>query len=517
MKPAIATDGRALRAAFLLAVIISILPGPGKAGSRGFEPGDAPPHLHVEDRRIVDGNGSTVILRGVAINQLGDYFQANPDVPSTLPLTRRDFEQMAALGLNSVRLIVHWSLLEPEPGFHDPAYLERVKEAVGWARELGIYVILDMHQDAWGKYIASDPADKCRWPLSHNIGWDGAPEWATFTDGKSRCKIVQRELSPAVYRAWQSFYEDRDGIQQHFVETWAWLAAAFKHDPTVAGYDLLNEPNWGNNAIKAIKKHKPALHRRTTEAIREAEAGGLKKIVFFEPLGIWSALPGERPVPFTDDRDIVYAPHIYLGTISIDMFFFGRELIPLRYGFNLAKEEAGKYDTTFYNGEWGPGPGDHAWRFAALEDEFQTGSARWIWKSSCGDPHVMDDHWPDSTWMPEGKRGGVVMMRCGDPQKPEGIEEGINPIDAVILSRPYPRAFPSPATFTSDPDARALRIQGDAPKGGIPLMVWIPGNGEPEVESEALTDLSLKKLEGGWLLRALPEAGPWRLDAAGRE
>src|SRR5438045_7068872 len=40
-------------------------------------------------------------------------------------------------------------------GVFDTAYVDRIRQAVGWARAHGIYVVLDMHQDAWGKYVAT--------------------------------------------------------------------------------------------------------------------------------------------------------------------------------------------------------------------------------------------------------------------------------------------------------------------------------------------------------------------------
>ena len=74
----------------MAAVIMLSFSDAGNAGNGGL------PHLQVRDARIVDDNGSTVILRGVAVNQLGDYFQANPQIPATIPLERSDFEQIAA-------------------------------------------------------------------------------------------------------------------------------------------------------------------------------------------------------------------------------------------------------------------------------------------------------------------------------------------------------------------------------------------------------------------------------------
>jgi len=486
--------------------------------SAAAESAKAPlPHLQIKDRRVVDDNGSVVILRGVAVNQLGDYFQANTMVPSTIPLQRRDFRQIASLGCNSVRLIVHWSLLEPSRGVKNLAYLVQVKQAVAWAKEYGIYVILDMHCDAWGKYIATPPEVKCKWPLLSNIGWDGAPEWATFTDDKSRCMLVHREMSLAVMNSWQSFWDDREGIQQHLIDNWAWLAGEFKDEPAVAGYDLINEPLWGYNLTADVNKHKPAFYKRATEAIRKAESGGMNKIIFFEPMAIWSAVPRETPKPFTKDQNIIYAPHIYLGSISIDMFLFHKEMIPLRKGFEWADGESKKFGTTFYNGEWSPGPGDHAYRYAALEDEYQIGSARWQWKISCGDPHLMSGFWPDRNKMPSGQTNDVMVLLCGDEKKPEGIEQGINPIDAVVLARPYPRAFPGPANFKSDPKKRTLEIKGDENSGDAPLIIWMPGGRRPQIEAENVKEISIEQVEGGWLIRGKPGTKSWKFFAAGSD
>jgi len=498
-------------ALYLTAIFISL---PALAAADPAAYGPLLP-LHVAERRIVDSAGSAVILRGVNVNQLGDYFQANPKIPATIPLTRRDFEQMAELGIDSVRLIVTWSALEPERGRFDAAYLARVKEAVGWARDNGIYVVLDMHQDAWGKSIASDPDQECPWPLTPNIGWDGAPEWATITDGRQRCMLIHREISFAVWRAFQSFWTNRDGIQDRFIATWAWLAAEFKSDPTVVGYDLLNEPNWGTDYARTLYKLMPDFYRRATAEIRKAEAGGSHKIVFFEPIIVWSVLPGQQPVRFTSDPDIVYAPHIYLGSISIDMFTIGREVMPLRSGFKLAAREAAGYRTTFWDGEWMYGPGDHPQRMAALEDEYQVGSARWLWKMSCGDPHRMAEYWPARDRGPEGESHNVIVTRCGDPQNPAGVEVGVNETDRMILARPYPRAFPAPAKWTTDPKARMIEISGVAAKPGVPLRVWVPGPAEPEVTASGLGEVGRARVPGGWVLSAAPPAGAWRLEARG--
>src|SRR5690606_32151393 len=126
-----------------------------------------------------------------------------------------------------------------------------------------------------------------------SIGWDGAPVWATITDGLDTCHAGTRENSPAVVRAFDSFYADRDGIRSALVRTWGELAREFGGEPTVAGYDLLNEPNWGSD-LGANAAELGEFTRDAVAAIRAGEAeapGGFPHIVFFEPIVLWP-LPG---------------------------------------------------------------------------------------------------------------------------------------------------------------------------------------------------------------------------------
>jgi endoglycosylceramidase len=191
---------------------------------------EAMPRLHAEpgsQPAIVTADGRQALLRGVNVNQLGDYWQQRADIPATLPLTEADFADIHALGMNVVRLLVHWSKLEPERGRFDDAYLAQIRQAVVWARRHGVYVVLDIHPDAWGKYIASPPDETCAPGFSRQQGWDGAPKWATLTDGLPACRFQIREIAPAVGQAWQSFYLDRDGIQ---AELEAWVPGAARPD-----------------------------------------------------------------------------------------------------------------------------------------------------------------------------------------------------------------------------------------------------------------------------------------------
>ena len=70
--------------------------------------------------RIVDAQGREVLLRGVNVNALGEYWKGTR-FPTTFALERSDPDLMAGIGWNAVRLLVSWSRVEPQPGRYDEA------------------------------------------------------------------------------------------------------------------------------------------------------------------------------------------------------------------------------------------------------------------------------------------------------------------------------------------------------------------------------------------------------------
>ena len=375
--------------------------------------------LHTERGAIVDDKGRQVLLRGVNVNQLGDYYQADAALPTTVPLTRADFAEMRRLGFNVVRLVTSWSAWQPERGAFDVAYLRRVRQAVRWAARNGIAVVLDMHQDAWGKAIATPPGAACPPGFGPAIGWDGAPAWATLTDGLSTCRAAgTRELSPAVAQAFQSFYADRDGIQTELLATWRRIAGAFAHQPAVIGYDLLNEPHPGLTVGVGQTAGLAAFYGRATAAVRDGERDGGRAhpgLVLFEPSVLWSgagtdALP---PKGFSDDPSLVFSPHLYAESITLD----GGKGVSIEQGFSAGQSAADQYGVPMLSGEWGwfGEPADDerkVRRFAVQEDTRRLGSMWWVWRQACGDPHSIGQPALSGSLhplsCPDGKRQGRV-------------------------------------------------------------------------------------------------------------
>jgi endoglycosylceramidase len=450
------------------------------------------PRLSVErgdDAAIVDEDGRQVLLRGLNVNQLGDYFQADPALPTVIPLSERDFEEIAALGFNVVRLVMNWSAYQPQRGAFDQGYVARVREAVRWAAAHDLYVVLDMHQDAWGKHIATPPGYQCEPGLGPAVGWDGAPEWATFTDGMTTCRANgTRELSAAVANAAEAFYADREGIQSELVATWGRIAAAFAGEPNVIGYDLINEPHPGFRV--GINQGAPLgqFYARAIAAIREGEGGRPPRIAFFEPSVLWSGFGQDVTPPpgFTDDEHIVFAPHLYSESISVD-----QGATSIEQGFENAARVARSYGAPLWSGEWGwfGEPADsreRLERYIAQEDERRLGGAWWVWRQACGDPHVVG--YP-------GASGSLNPTEC-----PSGRPLGLVTGYTDLLRRAYPRYAPGRLTaLRSDWRSGEWSLAGRAGDGSCRVEVWVPGS-EPDLRAENVGALRVERRPGGFLV-----------------
>ncbi|GAA0385147.1 hypothetical protein Acor_48390 [Acrocarpospora corrugata] len=196
---------------------------------------DQLPRLSVSAPAIVDDRGSHVLLRG-----------ANLD----LPLTEDDLQKLAAKGANVARLGISWALLEPTPGVWDTGYLARIREAVDWAEDAGIYTVLNLRQD----------------------------------------------------RAPTGLYA-----------TWGRLAGEFAGESAVAGFDLMNEPATGEQPPLTSSLLLGKDYAEAIAAIRAAEraARGFPHLIFFQPSALWSELGFDAAPPpgFSPDPNLVFAPH----------------------------------------------------------------------------------------------------------------------------------------------------------------------------------------------------------------
>jgi hypothetical protein len=440
---------------------------------------------------IGDVTGRQVLLRGVDVNQLIDYYLRDPNVPANEPLTDADFAQMAAMGFDVVRLGMSWSRLEPQRGVFDQAYLQQIGTAVAQAKAHGIYTVLDMHEDAWGNALAS-PDQQCGGGTSPTTGYDGAPAWATITDGTLHCQFMARDLAPAVGAAFGNFYTDRDGIQTELVRTWAFVAKAFAGEPAVAGYDLLNEPGIGANPPISSGLLLGRYYSAAIDALRGAErsGGGFSHLIFFEPSVLWSGLGFDVTPPpgFTSDRELVFAPHPYSESITMDQSL-GLTIASIERNLTMSSRAAASYGAALWAGEWGwfgdPAvDGAKVARFTAEQDRLGIGGAFWVWRQGCGSPETGADA------VTSGNFVGVTCATGAAIAPPAGF--------AQPLSRAYPKTFPGRLDTLSS-NGSDLRFAATTTAGAeCNLDVWIPGDATPQLTSQGVADSAVAKVAGGW-------------------
>ncbi|MBK9329585.1 MAG: cellulase family glycosylhydrolase [Sphingobacteriales bacterium] len=451
---------------------------------------------------IYDQSGRYVILRGVNYNSLGDYWQGNPNVPAIKEYNPEDIRMMASYGFNCIRLLFSWSKLEPERGKYNYDYIRQLKNVIEEAAKYDIYILLDMHQDAWGKYIATPQDVNCEKP---NKGWDGAPQWATITDGASTCTADgSRESAPAVSHAFQNFWDNTDNIQDACISAWAVLVKETAKYGNVVGYDLLNEPGLGYKPLNEEARKLSTYYGKCIRAIRSAERDGrgLEHIIFFEMSITWNG----QPVPFipypdfTEDKNIIFAPHTYFEAISY--------ILTIEQGLDLLRLLSGIYKTGLFIGEWGffGNPADDVSkvkRFCKKEDEYLiTGSTWWQWAQAPGDPHGM-------SW--DGTQYANTSMHLIELDVNGNFTGNKNDYYLKVLSRTRPVAiFGKPFRLESNPDDGTMQLEAKATGTGISTL-WIPDRfGVPAIAGDNILSSKINKVDGGYFAE-ISVSGTYRI------
>ena len=374
-------------------------------------------------RQIVDAHGRSVLLRGVNIDGLVDYWKPSlrppyPNHPAAyrhhacppddrhvegVPICWFDLPQMRRLGYDNIRLNVSWSLLEPRPGHIDHRYIARIAQVVRWAKRQGIWTTIDMHQDAWSKYVFTRPGAKCPPPFGPTVGYDGAPKWAT-TSPLPACTVDNiRELDLAVIGNAQSFWSDLPasdgvGLQEHYAHVLAVLAKRFAHEPAVAGYDLMNEPEPGILPELDNTAEMMPFYAKVARTIL-AKVPRFRQLLFFEP-GVERNTTAQRAV-FTPWSSVssypnaVYAPHVYTDVFTLGAVAGTPEIATFESDYAAAVGDAKALGLPLWVGEYGGSPqGDKTVlaQHYAEQEKLRIGGTMWLWKENANDTA------PDTFW-----------------------------------------------------------------------------------------------------------------------
>jgi len=258
--------------------------------------------LSTNGKAIVDESGDSIILRGMGLGgwmlQEGYMMHTSSFANAQYQLMAKieeligaadtdlfyeawrtnhvrkvDIDSLKAWGFNSVRLPMHYNLytlpIEDEPVAGQQTWLETgfdlTDSLISWCKANQMYVILDLH---------------------------AAPGGQGYDQGIS-------DYDPTKPSLWES-KDNRDKT----VALWKKLAERYADEPTVAGYDLINETNWNMTGNTPLRD----LLYEITDSIRTVDT---RHIIFVE--GNWFAndFTGLTP-PW--DNNLVYSPHKYWST-----------------------------------------------------------------------------------------------------------------------------------------------------------------------------------------------------------
>ena len=253
--------------------------------------------LHTAGQDIINESGRKVFLRGVGLGNwllpegymwkfgaLGDRPRKIEKVVADLIgkekaaqfwkafrenyITEADIRRIAELGFNSVRPALNSRLFLTEG--NTPVYVEEgfqlLDSLITWCKKHKLYVIIDMH------------------------GAPGGQTGANIDDSPNDIPEL--------------FIEKK--YQDQLVALWVKIADKYKDEPTVAAYDLLNEPL--PKATGSAEKYKHLLvplYKRLTAEIRKIDQRHMITLEGFDWSNDWSLF--DKPF----DNNVFYQFHYY--------------------------------------------------------------------------------------------------------------------------------------------------------------------------------------------------------------
>lgn len=280
-------------------------------------------------------------------------------------VTREDIRFIASTGANTIRVPFHYKLFTDEDYMglkSDQDGFNRLDDVIGWCREFGLYVILDMH-DAPGGQTGDNIDDSYGYP------------W-----------LFESEES-----------------QKLFCRIWRDIAEYYRNEPVVLAYDLINEPiaPYFENVDELNALLEP-LHKRVTAVIREVDPNHI--IMLGAPQ--WNG----NFAPFTDwtyDDNIMYTCHRYGGDASVAAIG------------NFIEFKA-KTNLPMYMGEIGHNTDEWQEAFCIAMEQSNIGYTFWPYKkirNSCFSGIVPPENWKEVIAFSEAPRSTYFEIRAARPDQ----------------------------------------------------------------------------------------------------
>jgi len=432
-----------------------------------------PNQLRREGRFMVDALNRVVLLHGVnAVWKLrDDNYYTPPDEPRGF--TAADADWLRDHGFNTVRLGVIFAGVMPEPGVIDQGYLAGIDRVVQLLASRGIYVMFDFHQDMYNE----------------KYGGEGFPDWAVKDDGVPPTNIgfPQTYFTPAVTRAFDNFWQNRDGLWDFYRDGWIAVAARWRDQEYHGGYDLLNEPYPGSHFASCANsegcplfdtQYLQPMHEHVMRGIRTVDPGN---IVWFEPNFVFNGgaksgynFLGQFPIA---DANIGLSWHKYCLS-GVVLHQFGREDLPgCREMHQLVTDNAEatiqRMQATTLVTEFGASDdlADIDQVMDQLDAQF-TGWQYWAYKN-----------WKDPTT--ESQETGGQGLFTDD----EDLTT-VKPGKLALLERPYPRAtagVPVAGSLSFSEVSRVFTYRYTPRCAGGPTEIYVPALHYPDGYALELT------------------------------
>ena len=415
--------------------------------------------LRTEGRWVTDAEGRVWITHGVNM-----VYKRKPYVPAETGFGRDDARFLRRHGFNSVRLGTIYAGVEPARGSYDRAYLRRVRSTARVLARAGVFTQVDFHQDLYNE----------------RFGGEGFPDWAVLDDGVPAEPLSGFPLtyitSPGGNRAWQSFWENREGLWDAFAAAWRETARVFRGEDRLLGYDLLNEPwpgpEWttcaNTEGCRAFEEGPLAgMQARAMLAIREVDR---RNLIWYEPV-VTSQFGTKYWVPNpTRDRRGALSFHTYclpggVGPPGAPACEEGEQL-----SIDNALARAVANDDPLLLSEWGAT--DDLDVIHRMADRADRSMVPWQWWHYC----ACDD--------PTTAGPGDVQALVSDPAKPP---RGDNVLEDKLraVSRPYPQLIAgTPRSWSFDRETREFRAEWSTARAG----------GGPRFGRRAVSDVFLGRL-----------------------
>jgi len=273
---------------------------------------------HTEGSRILGDDGTPAVLHGVAFGNEVWY-------DHRIPLkhhSQKDYERVSSMGMNLVRFYLNYKTLESddEPYVYLDDGWAWIDQNIDWAREQGIYLILNIHVPHGGFQSLAK----------------GGELW------------------------------DVPVLQDRLVAMWKAIAERYRDEPVVFGYDLVNEPG-----VTKSKDQWQELAQRLCDSIREVDTTHPLIVERVNSVaGKWESDEDNNFFLISDDNVIYtfhyYEPFDYTHQYAYWMDWtkdkeggawhdgrFERSKAYLRQQLEQQSAWARKHEVPLYLGEWG--------------------------------------------------------------------------------------------------------------------------------------------------------------------